>query len=119
MGDHTVPLTVMEVSSPPSNLSAPQEMVNTDKTDASNLILEQEDLSYTQQSVLNVRRTSRNTTEGNGVSLRRKRRAIKGFKRRMLNSPLTKKIPRKGFQKITKKVRHLTFQHLTFFRVSF
>ena len=95
MGDHTVPLTVMEVSSPPSNLSAPQEMVNTDKTDASNLILEQEDLSYTQQSVLNVRRASRNTTEENGVSLRRKRRAIKGFKRRMLNSPLTKKIPRK------------------------
>ena len=93
MGDHSVPLSVLEVSSPPSNLSASQKMVN--KPDASNLILEQDDLSYTQQSVLNVRRTARNTTEGNGVSLRRKRRAIKGFKRRMLNSPLTKKIPRK------------------------
>ena len=93
MGDHSVPLSVLEVSSPPSNLSASQKMVN--KPDASNLILEQDDLSYTQQSVLNVRRASRNTNQRNGVSLRRKRRAIKGFKRRMINSPLMKKIPRR------------------------
>ena len=83
-------------------------MVN--KPDASNLILEQ-DTYLTLNSLLNVRRTSRNTTEENGVSLRRKRRAIKGFKRRMLNSPLTKKFQEKEVVLTTERAKRSSEDH--------